>query len=305
MRVNCSVLRLNNEHFDQADGLSLGENSGGDSRHLWRWPASTVRPFAEELSTSRVTSAMLPRWNLKKANNNKDACVSKTLGGFHLVAGAATSLVHSFVVLIVCTTSEPVISFTYFSQNHFNEYAKGRLCGTRFPLEKTGCSLTEKKKHFRFASFFIKQYEAILKRSAVWKTTRLAVFGCSCEVTRTTAREIKKPDGDMLMFKSTLKSQLLSRGSRVKSSAQTTAADTCSNKRRRVWRPAVKQECPLLARRRICHTGSGGSGGGLTLRQGPVWACERVFFPRRRTQHIHTGRSHSSAITSDLKERPY
>lgn len=56
------------------------------------------------------------------------------------------------------------------------------------------------------------------------------MFGCSCEARRTEEGEIKKPDSDTLMFKRTLKSQLLSRGCRVQSRAQTVAADTCSNK---------------------------------------------------------------------------
>lgn len=61
---------------------------------------------------------------------------------------------------IVCATSEPFISFTYFSQIHPYEYVKGKLCGMLFPLEKTGCGLI-KINPFDLHLVF-KQYKVIL-----------------------------------------------------------------------------------------------------------------------------------------------
>lgn len=145
MWVNCLVPRLNSNHFDQAGGLSLRE------QRRWRRSEAVVKVTRFNCPSFSRKNFQSHDWPLqcckheiwKKPTTTKTAMFPRH--GFHLVAEAATSLVQSVLVLIVCTTSEPFISFTYFSQNHPYEYAKGKLCETLFPLEKNCLQLNKKK----------------------------------------------------------------------------------------------------------------------------------------------------------------
>lgn len=137
MWVNCSVLRLYNKHFDQAGGLSLGENSGGENRHEWRWPFLPFQGRTFNLRTDLCNAANI------KSEKSQQQQRQRRFPDTHWIPprGRSCSITATFILCShFCTTLEPFISFTYFSQNHPHEYAKGKLCGMPFPLEKSGCS---------------------------------------------------------------------------------------------------------------------------------------------------------------------